>query len=506
MSFINSPNMNLPIPVVGNEPGPTYAEDVNNSLTLVDSHDHSPGSGVQITPNGLNINTDLTFSNNFATNVAGVTFQAQTSTPANFTIHSEGVDLYYVDGNGNNIQITSAGGVVGTPGSITGLVSPASATYIPGNQTFVWQSNIGIAANMDAGSLLLRNLSPNSTFALTLSPPAALSSNYTITLPTLPASSKILTISNAGAVSAVTDVDNSTIVISSNNLQVPSGGITATQLATDSVTTVKIADDNVTAAKLAPNIQLVTHLTYTSSSSFVVPAGVVELRYILQGGGGGGGGGGASSTGNGGGGAGGNAGAFVDGITRVTAGQTVTVTVGAAGAAGAGVLNSNGANGGNGGNTSIAATSFGTITVSGGAGGGGGVRGGAGLGQGGTVGTTTARINQFAIAGGAGGASNNAGGPAAGSSVTMLTTTVASSTPGGAAGVNGGGGGAGGTSFYGQGGEGGDAGNPPQAGDTPLTAGSGGGGGGGSNTGSNTGGSGGAGVAGRVDIFYTVTI
>ena len=36
MSFTNSPNMNLPIPTVGGEPGPNYATDVNSSLTLVD--------------------------------------------------------------------------------------------------------------------------------------------------------------------------------------------------------------------------------------------------------------------------------------------------------------------------------------------------------------------------------------------------------------------------------------------------------------------------------------
>ena len=48
-----------------------------------------------------------------------------------------------------------------------------------------------------------------------------------------------------------TNVDDSTIEISSNALQVKSGGITSSQLATDSVTTIKIADSNVTTAKIA---------------------------------------------------------------------------------------------------------------------------------------------------------------------------------------------------------------------------------------------------------------
>ena len=49
------------------------------------------------------------------------------------------------------------------------------------------------------------------------------------------------------------NVDDSTIEISSNALQVKSGGITSSELATDSVTTIKIADSNVTTAKIADN-------------------------------------------------------------------------------------------------------------------------------------------------------------------------------------------------------------------------------------------------------------
>lgn len=222
MSYITSPNMGLQIPAVGGEPGPTFATDINNSLTLIDQHSHLPGSGVLITPGAININAALTFNNNFATSIAGVTLQAQTSTPVNSTVYESGNDLYFTDGVGNNVRITQSGGVAGSPGSISNLTSPASAAYVSADSTFVWQSNTNIAANLDAGSLLMRNLTPNSTFALTLQPPASLASNYSITLPAIPSSTLIMSMTNGGIMAANVSVDNTSIQLSGNVLGVTS--------------------------------------------------------------------------------------------------------------------------------------------------------------------------------------------------------------------------------------------------------------------------------------------
>lgn len=202
MSSTISPNMSLIIPTVGSEPGPDYGTDINSSLTLVDQHDHSPGKGVQITPAGLNINADLDFNDNAAIDVSSVGLVAQGSVPAVFNVYANGVDLYYVDGLGNNIRMTQSGGVAGTPGSIANLVAPASATYVSGSKTFVWQSGTSIAANMDAASLVMRNITPNSTFGLTLKPPAALSQNYDVTLPALPVANSFMQMSTLGVLSA----------------------------------------------------------------------------------------------------------------------------------------------------------------------------------------------------------------------------------------------------------------------------------------------------------------
>jgi hypothetical protein len=238
--------MNMPIPVVGEQSGPEWASDLNASLGIVDTHNHTPGQGVQLTPDALNINGDLEMNNNSLVGTEAVTFQAGASpSSVNGSLSESGDDLYYTDGSGNQVRITQSGSVVGSPGSITSLASPASATYVSGSQTFVWESGVNTAANMDAGSVLLRNLSPNSTNALTLSPPAALASNYTVTLPPLPASQKIMTLDASGNMAAPYVVDGSTIVVSSNTIQVPTGGITSAQIADGAIVN---ADVNASAA------------------------------------------------------------------------------------------------------------------------------------------------------------------------------------------------------------------------------------------------------------------
>lgn len=229
MPVLNSPNMNLPIPVVGQEPGPQYATDVNSCLTLVDGHNHTPGYGAAIPSTGLNINADLTFNGFGILALSGATFTAQSGTPANNTIYEKGVDLYFVDGLGNDIQLTINGAVAGTPGSISNLVPPASASYVGASKTFFWQSNISIAANMDFASAILRNISPNSTFGLTLQPPAALTSNYTLTLPSaasIPVSTSFMTLDSAGTMSTGPTVLGA---LTTANLS-PSANILGTQL------------------------------------------------------------------------------------------------------------------------------------------------------------------------------------------------------------------------------------------------------------------------------------
>lgn len=202
MATTISANMSLPVPVVGNEPGPTYASDINQCMTTIDAHNHSTGSGVPITPSGITISSDLPFGGNNATLLRSVRFSSQSSVLVAAAdvgcLYESGADLYFNDGNGTSIRITQSGGVVGTPGSISGLASPASATYVSGTKTFVWQSDVNTPANMDFGSIILRNISASSN-GMTLNPPAAMGSNFAITFPTLPGSQSFMTLDAAGA-------------------------------------------------------------------------------------------------------------------------------------------------------------------------------------------------------------------------------------------------------------------------------------------------------------------
>lgn len=447
-----TPNMNLIEPTVGSELGPTYAYDINTSLTLVDQHDHSSGRGVQITPAGLNINSSLTFANNFATNMAGASFTAQSSPPADGTIYISGSDLYFVDAIGNNIRITQSGAVAGTPGSIGNLVSPASATYVPISNTFVWQSGASIAANMDFGSANFRNLSPNSTYALTLSPPV-LSANYQITLPYLPSTLSILGMSASGTMAAL-PTDNSTIGISGGTLEVLPQGITATQIANNTITNAQIAPGTITAASiLNPGLSInpnVVSFSGAGSYTWTVPTGVTRVIVQAVGGGGGGGAGGGGGGGTDGGspggdtywngmpvargapgggysgvGSAGNLDAYPGGNNLASGSNSPSFsgggngTGGGFGSGGGGGAASSLANGGMGGNGNPISVSNGSPGTLGSGGGGGGAASSGSPGGGGGAGSR-AQLSIFSVtpaqvipivlpAGGAGGTSSGAG-------------------------------------------------------------------------------------------------
>lgn len=202
MSSIISPNMQLVIPGVGSQPGPQYASDIDNSLTLIDQHNHTIGSGVQIPTSGLNINTSLPMNNNLLSLPSAVNFQVQTVDPVPVSIYAKGVDLYYIDGSSNIIRITQSGSVAGSSGTITGLPSgTASASF--GASTFVFQSATNTAANIDGAAIILRNSTANS-FGITLQPPSALGSNYPLTLPALPAQTNVMSLDPAGNMGSIT--------------------------------------------------------------------------------------------------------------------------------------------------------------------------------------------------------------------------------------------------------------------------------------------------------------
>lgn len=180
-----SPNMNMPVPVVGVDPGPDWATNVDACLSIVDSHNHTPGQGVLITPQAMNINADLPMNNNNLITARSVRFQPQAGTisgPSDLgALYENGVDLWYVDGAGNQVRITQGGSVTGATGTITGLPSGTASAAFAGS-TFTFQSATNTPATINAGPLVIGQ-PVASGFNVTLSPNVAQAANYALTLP-----------------------------------------------------------------------------------------------------------------------------------------------------------------------------------------------------------------------------------------------------------------------------------------------------------------------------------
>lgn len=204
MSVIISPNMNLPVPVVSNDFGPDWANNLNSCLSAIDEHDHTAGKGVPLSSDSLTINSNLPLNNNSLTGVASVVFNAQTSIATIQSVYVVGVDLFYNDGNGNTIRITQSGNVAGASGTITGLPSgTASASYQSVGGTFQFQSATNTPANISGASYVMaeQTTSPNT---ITLKSPTALGASYNVTFPgSVPAFTSLLAMSTSGVLSTV---------------------------------------------------------------------------------------------------------------------------------------------------------------------------------------------------------------------------------------------------------------------------------------------------------------
>lgn len=260
MSNVNlTPDMNLPVPAVGIEPGPDWATDINNCLTIIDSHTHTPGSGAPITASAIQITTDFPFNNHAATTLQASVYTSQATLATLKAVYVIGNELFYNDGVGNAVQLTLNGSIVGTSGSITGLSSPASASY--SGSTFIFQSNSLTAANVDAASYVLRN-STASSKGLTLSPPTAMAADYSIVLPSLPGAPSFVSLDSAGNMGASIAITGG---ITASNIA--NGTITSTQIATGGISTANLAASSVTTAKLAAASVAIANLDTTARES-----------------------------------------------------------------------------------------------------------------------------------------------------------------------------------------------------------------------------------------------
>jgi len=116
-------NMSLELPTVTVTLGPEWATQLNTALTVVDEHDHSDGKGLKVPAAGLNINADLDFQSNDLTSVKALHYTDQSSPLTGgtnlTTTYSVNGDLYFTNGAGTAVQLTSGGSIVTTPSAVT---------------------------------------------------------------------------------------------------------------------------------------------------------------------------------------------------------------------------------------------------------------------------------------------------------------------------------------------------------------------------------------------------
>ena len=194
-----TPDMNLVLPIPGQEVGPAWASELITALNLVDSHDHSTGKGVPVTQAGLNLTGNLPLNNHDLTLVNGLELATNNGSTVNSDVYSDGTNLYYKDGAGNIIQITSGGTLDVASGNITGMSGGAAVSYVVGSKVFVFIQSANKAAGISSGPLYLVDASVNNGNAVTLMAPGSLASPYTLTEPVaLPLVDSLLHISGAG--------------------------------------------------------------------------------------------------------------------------------------------------------------------------------------------------------------------------------------------------------------------------------------------------------------------
>jgi len=207
-------------PGIGTTTGPQWATDLNTSLDAVDGHDHSTNKGVRITPAGVNINADLEFNEYSATELKNVIFSTATAATTAYSVYQASGNLYWRNGSGTAVQITTGSAVNAGSGSISGMTSTdAGVTYADGSKTFNFftdQSNEDYGKMAHADLLLFKYTNDNTgdTDYVTIAANAGVSgSSGTIYVPSENGTFLTTATSYAGAINIATSNSNNNIAL-----------------------------------------------------------------------------------------------------------------------------------------------------------------------------------------------------------------------------------------------------------------------------------------------------
>jgi hypothetical protein len=136
-------NMSLNEPSVGVATGPTWATETNANWELIDNHDHTSGKGVQLTPSSLNINADMEFNQNSATELKNAVLDndihGSASGDTNYSIYAYGANLYWRNGSGTAVQITNGASLNSTGGAITSPTTNSQVLFSSSGNSYAFK-------------------------------------------------------------------------------------------------------------------------------------------------------------------------------------------------------------------------------------------------------------------------------------------------------------------------------------------------------------------------------
>lgn len=203
-----TPNMNLILPIVGIEIGPDWASEINSAFNLIDTHDHTSAKGTRIPIAGISVNATLNMGDFGLSNVLNLGCKnnsvAISATTYKNSVYVAAGELYYNDNSGNQIKLTSAGGInLSSIGQIGGdySTSTASVAYSTAGTTFTFTKDTGLYAKVNIGDLKVFEIVASGKY-VEFKAPTSLAADYSLTLPAaLPSIAGFLQCSTAGVLS-----------------------------------------------------------------------------------------------------------------------------------------------------------------------------------------------------------------------------------------------------------------------------------------------------------------
>lgn len=201
--------MLLTLPDLNAEPG-VWDTHLNASLARIDLHDHSASLGVKVKPNGMDINSDLTFAGFSALNLraAGFAVQAAGAVNRSLWVNTSNDELYWRTSAGADVKLTSGTTLnMSLVGGITGDYAAAGAAlyYDDAAEAYRFLEAAPLPNDwsyVKAGGVDLYEHASSISNFIGLRSPAALAASYNLTFPAaLPGSTLLQQVSSAGVIS-----------------------------------------------------------------------------------------------------------------------------------------------------------------------------------------------------------------------------------------------------------------------------------------------------------------